>query len=231
MSMKDFLEQPLDSCRTIISLGKPGSGKTYNMLNCLKNYWLPQAIFSEVHLVLPVFKYEQNDSYEFLKNWKGKTKIYVYDGYHPKISERLIKKQQDFITKHGREKAPKLFFGLDDTTHQDASLYKCRNIIEISTTSRHLNIHTWVIMHYNKGVIPPKVRNQINYIFVLQLSQFALEDIYKSYFDFPREFPKFKDFLDYMLKLYEEDEYACLLIDLLHKKYNSKVSEWWKLDE
>ena len=85
-----FLCQPIDSCRTCVSIGPPGAGKSFIMLNCLYE-WLEYGMFDEYILILPTYGIEQNSSYDFLKNYKNVT---IYTGYHPKIAERIIKQQK-----------------------------------------------------------------------------------------------------------------------------------------
>ena len=219
MTFKEFLEQPNDSCRTILSLGYPNSGKTYNMVRCLM-YWLQSETFAEVHLVLPVYKYEQKNTYGFLENYRGKTKIFVYNGYHEMMARKLLEQQK-------KKGSKPIFLGIDDSTHQKSELMKSEVLTEIATTSRHLKIHTWLIMHYNKGIIPPNVRQNLGFIFVFCLSKKAMENIFEEY-NQNNKFESFKEFFPTVSKKYTEDKFACLLIDNIHKVFNFNVSTWWQ---
>ena len=63
MSIKDFLDQPLERCTTTIVIGEPGTGKTYTILRSIE-YWLKKNYFKEMYLFLPIFKYEKDNSYK-----------------------------------------------------------------------------------------------------------------------------------------------------------------------
>ena len=207
--------QPIDSCRSTVSIGKPGSGKSFIMLNCLYE-WLEYGMFDEYVLILPTYGIEQKSSYDFLEKYKNVT---IYTGYHPKISEQLIKQQ----SKKGKEKK-RIFLGIDDST-QETALFTDPGIVKIATCSRHLNIHTWIILHAGKGVIPPKVRNQMAYVFLYTISPPLLETMYKEYVSHP-DFKRFKDFEEYWYDEIEPVEHGVLLLDNLHKDYD-EVHDWF----
>ena len=62
-----FLNFPANEfCTTCLSLACPGSGKTYLLLKCLKE-WLKMGMFEEYHVVLPAFKNEMSGSYDWLE--------------------------------------------------------------------------------------------------------------------------------------------------------------------
>ena len=65
-----FIEQ-MRQFRIVLSIGLKGSGKTYNSLKYIK-YMLENEpkVYDKYLLILPAFKYEQNDSYEWLKKYK-----------------------------------------------------------------------------------------------------------------------------------------------------------------
>ena len=64
---RSVLCQPIDSCRSTVSIGKPGAGKSFIMLNCLYE-WLEYGMFDEYVLILPTYGIEQKSSYDFLDN-------------------------------------------------------------------------------------------------------------------------------------------------------------------
>jgi hypothetical protein len=218
MSLMSFLKQPIEACRTSICLGYPNAGKTYNMTHCLA-YWLVKEVFDEVYLILPVYGYEQKNSYAFLDNYKGKTKIKILNSFHPKFAENLIKQQK-------KSNKLKIFLGIDDSTHQKTKLMKSKEMIEIATTSRHLNIHTWIIMHYNKGIIPPAVRQNLAFVFVFSLSKKALQNIFEEY-NQNNIYDDFDEFYVDCKNAYQRGKYECLLIDNINKKLDFNVSKWW----
>jgi hypothetical protein len=217
--MKDFLEQPLDSCRTILTLGEPHAGKTYNFIRCVA-YWLQNETFDEIHLVLPVYKYEQNNSYAFLSKYKGKTKIKIYNAFHDQIAHNLIKQQE------ADKKGKKIFLGVDDSTQQASALFASTNLVKLATTSRHLRIHTWLLMHYNKSVIPPKVRKNLGYIFVFELGTEDLDDVFRQYMQRSMYKDRKEFFADIDNNLVGQ-QYGCMLIDKIRKKVTFDSASWW----
>lgn len=177
--------------------------------------------FDEVYLILPVYGYEQKNSYDFLDKYKGKTKITIMREFHPKFAQKLINQQKKDET-HRK----KIFLGIDDSTHQKTKLMQSKEMLEIATTSRHLQIHTWLIMHYNKGVIPPSVRQNLSFVFVFSLSKKALQNIFEEY-NQSNTFEKFDEFYEKCKTIYERSKYECILIDNLRKVFNYNVSKWW----
>jgi hypothetical protein len=224
---KNFLLQPLQSCRTILSIGVPGAGKTFTMLECLKQ-WYEYGMFDEYILILPTYKYEQNDSYAFIEDY-GEN-VQVYDGYHPSIGEKLLKQQKAAYSRDGKRKGKNncktIFLGIDDSTHQKESLMKDPSLIEIATMSRHLHVHTWLIMHAAKDVIPRKVRAQIAFVFIYDISPSLLEIVY---YEFVKDvdFKKFPAFEQYWYDEVEDLEHKCLMFDNINGEYSNTVNEWF----
>jgi GTPase SAR1 family protein len=221
---KNFLLQPLQSCRTILSIGVPGAGKTFTMLECLKQ-WYEYGMFDEYILILPTYEYEQNDSYAFLRDY-GEN-VTIYDSYDPIIGERLLK-QQKAAYSHGKKKGErkKVFIGIDDSTHQKTSLMKDPSLIEIVTMSRHLRCNTWLIMHACKDIIPRKVRAQIAFIFIYDISPSLLESVYEEYVN-DSDFRRFSDFEEYWYNEVEDLDHKCLMFDNINKEYSNAVNEWF----
>lgn len=232
MSISDFLLQPDDSCRTTLIMGEPNSGKSFTALKCI-DYWLKNNTFKRMELILPTFKFEQNDSYKFLTEYKGKTKIRCHSFYHPNFGKDLISEQKKKLigkTKPEQDEE-KILLLIDDTTHQKTKLFRDHNLTEIATTSRHLRIHTIIIMHYEKGIIPRDVRKNLGFIFVLRLDEESWYDIFRNSFDFPKEFRKgrkgFEKFFAMIQKMYDDHDHGCLLIDKINRKYNPHVAFWF----
>lgn len=231
MSLQQFIEEPFESCRTILSLGMPGSGKTFCMLKCLKEFWIPAGLFDELHLVLPTFAYEQNDSYAWLQDERiiGKQKVFIYNFYNPQIGRMLLEKQKKFYNnkKKGVNKEPKIFFAIDDTTHQRSQIFKDSSMIELATTSRHIRIHTWIIMHYTKNIIPKTVRMNASFVFALILPGTALQDIYEDYISCiaRKELPNQKEFINLVDDI--KSEHPCVLIDMVHRRLSTNVCNWF----
>ena len=232
MSISDFLLQPYDSCRTTLILGEPNSGKSFTALKGI-DYWLKNDTFKRMELVLPTFQYEQNDSYKFLTEYKGKTKIRCHQIYHHSLGKDLVEGQKKKLlgkTKKEQDEE-KILFLIDDTTHQKGNIFRDKHLTEVATTSRHLRVHTIIIMHYEKGIIPRDVKKNIGFLFVLQLDEESWYDIFRNSFDFPKEFRKgrkgFEMFFNMIQKMYDDHDHGCLLIDKINRKYNTNVAFWF----
>lgn len=221
MSKKEFIMQPYESTRPIVSIGPPGCGKSFIMLNCIKE-WLKAGTFAEYHMILPAFKFEQKNSYEFLLPHMEKN-VYVYDAYSPMIVRKLIKMGEE---PEEKEKKKRIFFCIDDSTIEGGNLMKSPEMVKLATMCRHYNIHTWLIMHCSKGVVPPKVRNQVKFVFLYDIPPPLLEYVYKEYVD-DVDFKRFRDFSDYWYAQVQPVKFGCLLLDKIRKEYSNKCDQWF----
>jgi hypothetical protein len=221
MSKEEFLMQPYESTRPIVSIGPPGCGKSFIMLNCIKE-WLHAGTFAEYHMILPAFKFEQNDSYKFLLPHMKKN-VFVYDAYSPILVRRLIKMGEQEETKEDKKR---IFFCIDDSTIEGGNLMKSPEMVKLATMCRHYNIHTWLIMHCSKGVVPPKVRNQVKFVFLYDIPPPLLEYVYKEYVD-DVDFKRLRDFSDYWYDKVQPIKFGCLLLDKIRKEYSNECNKWF----
>ena len=212
MSMKTFLEQPNEGCRAVCSIGLPGAGKSFTMLRALQ-YWMDHDTFEEYHLVLPQFEHEQNDSYGFLNDYKGNKVIKVYNSYHNKIAQDLLSNQYK-----KKDKNHKVFLAIDDSTSQSHNLMQSGDMIKIVTESRHARIHSWTIMHYGRGIIPPKVRTNLAFVFMYKLQASAIKEMFDSYIKIPDM--KYDDFYEIVKEAVFNQKHGCLFIDCMNDKLN-----------
>jgi len=229
---KHFLNQPIKACSSIFSIGERGGGKTFLMLKCL-NHWMENDVFFEIHLILPDFEDEQNDSYKWLSEFKQKnTKLFIYESYHASIGKKILEDSQKYFDpKNFKQGMPERRWGLfiDDATGMGKSLMRCEYLCKLSTSARHKRCHSWFIMHYTAGIIPPKVREQIGFIFIYDIHKVLLQTIYKQYINFPLDFENFKDFNHYFMTEVTNKDHGCLLIDKTNKpkSYSPWVNIWF----
>jgi hypothetical protein len=227
-SKKEFLNFPIDNYTTaIFSIGQPGTGKTFTMMNSIEFYLThPKKPFSEFHLVLPSVKNEMSGSYDWLLKEKN---VFVYEAYHPMISEKIIKecaKNNDLFKAGKIKEKPKIFFAVDDATSQGKKLMTCPNIIRLSTENRHLNVQSWFALHYTANIIPPKVRQNMKFVFIHDIHIKTLKKCWEDFVNF-KEFRKFDDFLAFWDEYVAKNKYGCLLIKG-NEEYNPIVSTWFK---
>lgn len=200
---EDFLNFPnTDHCTGVFSLGEPGGGKSYIMLQCLR-YWIQNNFFKEYHLILPSYKNEMNDSYAGLAEISN---VFIYESYHQKIASDLLKRSDK-----DKSKSEKYFLCVDDASSQGKTLMQFPDLIAIATQGRHYRIQSWFLMHHTKGIIPPKVRSQTKFTFFYNMHVGALKDCFREYVNFS-EFRDFKLFLSFWDEYVISNKYGCLLI-------------------
>lgn len=220
-SQELFLKQPYESCRPVISIGPPGSGKSFIMTNCLK-YWLKHNTFDQYHLILPAYKYEQNDSYAFLKKYEKEKWMNIYESYSPVIANKLIKQGEI----EDQKKKPRVLFVMDDCTVQGNALMYSDELIKLAVMCRHYQVMTWLLAHADKAIVPPKVRAQLKFVFIYDVAPSLLESIYKQFVDDP-DFKRFRDFETYWYKEVQPKKHCCLFLDKIRKEYCDIVNEWF----
>jgi len=212
-SRDDFLRFPGEQfCSTIFSIGPPRSGKTYLVLECMKA-WLQMGMFEDYICIIPNFKNEMTGSYDWMLQHDN---ITIYESIHAqKLQELVDQKTNDRkLLKEGKiEQMPRTFVFIDDATAMGQNLFNNDVIVRLATENRHLAIHTWLCLHYAKGVIKPAVRNNIRFIFVYPISVALLKQFHGEFIP-PQweEFEKYDDFIQYFKENVTRKEYGCLLI-------------------
>ena len=221
-----FLNFPKNEyCTTCLSIACPGSGKTFLLLKCLKE-WLDMNMFSEYHVVLPAFKNEMSGSYDWLEKEK---RVFVYEKYHDLIGKQVVAKQMknhELFKKGKLKEMPRIFFCIDDAS-SEKHLFKSESIIAIVTKNRHLHIHSWFLAHSDKGIIEPKVRQNIFFVFIYKLKENFLQHAFKEYVNFPIDFDDYrKDFKPFFKEYVIPKQYGCLLLGG-SRDYSPNVDEWY----
>lgn len=225
---QEFLEFPIkEFCTSIMSIGPPGSGKTFIVLGCLR-WWILHNVFDEYHLVLPTFKNEQNDSYGFLKTMiKTSKNIYIYETFSTTMMEKLVNralKSCDLFEKGKSKSKLKFFFMCDDATSQ-GSLMDSPPVVQAVTENRHLQIHSWFLMHQDKKVIEKKVRSNFKFFYIYPVHPQKLRDLYENYVNFPLDFENYKEFFEMWKEQVLEKKHGCLFI--YDRFYYSTVADTW----
>ena len=220
MSLYNFLNECKNNDRFTLIIAEPGGGKTF-MMNHVVQYYLENNMFDEYHLVLPAFKNERDNSYDYLRNPKYKSYVFIYSEYHPKISERIYKQQ------YVENPEKKIFFWIDDSTGEE-ELWNDPNICKVATKTRHLRTSLYIICHSESaGVIKPRVRGQAQFVFLGNMHLSILQKCFKSYVNFPNVFPTFKKFVEFMTKEVYSQKFGMLFVDRVNKQCNPDVSTWF----
>lgn len=226
MSKETFLNFPKDEfCTTILSLGPPFSGKTFLALKSIKA-WIDMKMFDEYYLVLPAFRNEMKGSYDWLENIPN---VHIYESVRPKIFEDLIEKceKNNEMFKKGKLKVkPKYFVMVDDATSQGKGLFGAPVVRRLVTENRHLQIHSWFCLHYDKGILDPKVRSNIYFVFLYKVKDTLLRKAFDEYITFD-EFDDYKNhFKPFWKEFVSVHEFGCLLIQG-KKAYNPNACKWY----
>ena len=225
-----FLTFPAEEfCTTIMSFGPPRSGKTFIALKCIKQ-WLDMGMFEQYILILPSYQNEMDDSYAWLGEYE---QITIYEKFHDSELQPILEQQKKNkqLFKDGKiEYMPRVFVFIDDATSQGKAMFQSETLVTLATQNRHYAIHTWVAIHYDKGIVPPAVRLNINFVFVYPVKEKQLQAIHEQYIDFD-EFNNFKkDFLPFWQQEIKTKKYGVLLV-AGKDSFNSDVSDWFTDDE
>ena len=227
---KNFLEFPATNfCTTILSLGPPRSGKTFLALKCIE-YWIKIGMFDKYILILPQFKNEFSDSYGWLKEYEQVT---VYESFHSLYVNKMILEQEKNRKLHKEGKLtdmPRVFLFIDDATSQGSTMFKDKTLVRIVTENRHLFIHSWICLHYDKGIIAPAVRLNMNFVILYPVKTLLLQKMHAEYVDSEvfTELDNFeKEFLPYWKNAVGSKKFGCLLL-ARKNSYNSNCCNWFK---
>ncbi len=212
----DFLKN--DSNRICCMVGAKGSSKTYTMLNLIKFYLL-QNRFKTYHLILPAYKNDNDqEQYEFLKHTDKKAKILIYTKYSPLVLENIINKS---------DKKNQQLVVIDDGT-QYGNMLNESTFTELITTSRHLKITLFFITHSMKSVMTPKVRANIDYLFIYRITNDKLlrGSVYEEFFSMLPDFKDYNEFKHFYYNKILKDKYNGLFLDVIDNKYCDNIKYW-----
>jgi len=219
--LKNYLtECQTGSDRFTLIMGEQGGGKSHLLLETMK-YHLKNNTFTQYYCVFPALNNEKNGSYDFLKNDKTlKDKVFFTNEYNRGLSKELFMKQ------NVEDAVDKIMYIIDDGTGEE-QLFKDPFLCKISCKCRHLKISLFIAIHSDgASIIPPKVRIQAQFIFLGNIHPIILEKCYKSYVNFSKDFPRFRNFQEYMEEFVYTNEHGLLFIDRINRQYNPDVSLW-----
>ena len=230
MRKEDFLRFPdTDYCTSILSIASPGSGKTYILLKCLKA-WIDMGMFEEYHVILPSYKNEMSQSYDWLESYDH---VYIYEDYYEMLGSRIVAQQEknhELFKKKKLKAMPKIFLGLDDATGINKNLFQSTALKRAITENRHLRIQTWILLHADKGVISPKIRQNIFFVFLYKMKDNLLKHCYNEYVNFPQDFDDYKnDFKPFFVENVVTKEYGAMLL-AGSRCYNTDIDLWFPDD-
>lgn len=205
--------------RLILSIGTKGSGKTFLMLKFLKHCF-DRKLYKRYVLVLPAFKFEQNDSYSFID--PKDPDVFVFDGYHENISSQLMT-----IQKKGKGRMKTLFI-LDDASGEN--IWKLDPSLQrLITVIRHLDITLWLIVHAATGVLSPFLRAQCDILLLSKMTNHKLlESIWEEYLSITSKYKGregHRSWIDDFIQLMDEP-FKVIFIDMRNGLIDTDADKW-----
>lgn len=158
-------------------------------------------------------------------------KMLIHDEFDPQTVQRFVDRQMKVtqqyeaeIQKYGRSAIdPRAFLILDDCLY-DKSWPNDKYIRALFMNGRHFKVFFFITMQYPLG-IPPHLRCNIDYIFILRENQ--VKNRMRIYEQYAGMFPTFEIFNQVMNQCTEN--YECLVID--NKTQSNKLEDqvyWYK---
>lgn len=153
--------------------------------------------------------------------------IFIHNAFSDKIVHNYIKRQKKVVraTKDGRDVDPRAFLILDDCLY-DPSWTKNTDIRALFMNGRHFKSTFIITMQYALG-IPPNLRTNIDYIFLLRENIKAnRKRLYEQYAGMFRDLDTFNQVMDQCTENYE-----CLVIN--NNAKSNKLEDqvfWYKAD-
>jgi hypothetical protein len=160
-------------------------------------------------------------------------KLFIHDEYNTAIIENILKRQKTVLKQIKKEVEvykksnidPRAFVILDDCLY-DGSWTKDKMMRLLFMNGRHWKIMLVITMQYPLG-IPPNLRTNIDYVFILREPYIAnRRRIYENYAGM---FPTFESFCQVMDQCTEN--YECLVIN--NNAKSNKLQDqifWYKAD-
>lgn len=135
---------------------------------------------------------------------------YIYEKYSEDVVSRILKRQDDALQAYedGRLNNPYALLVMDDCLHDAKIWTKDENIQHIFFNGRHDKLMFVFAMQYSLG-IPPELRNQIDYVFLLKENK--INNRKRLFEHYAGMFPSYETFS----RVFDEftNNYECLVID------------------
>jgi hypothetical protein len=155
--------------------------------------------------------------------------MFIHEEYSPLIIANVLKRQKlvakkianDLSTRGTTAVDPRNFLILDDCLY-DQSWIRDRNIRYLFMNGRHVHTMFIITMQYAMG-IPPNLRTNIDYIFILRENIVANRR--RLYEQYAGMFPDFDSFCQVMNQCTEN--YECLVIDNNAKSNKLEDQVFW----
>lgn len=218
LELRKFDITSITDDKVVVMIGKRNTGKSFLIKDLLyyNNSFQVGTVISGT---------------ESANNFYGEMvpKIFIHDEFKQSIIDNVVKRQQHVIkslndekVKYGGSKIdPRSFLILDDCLY-DSSWTKDKNVRALFMNGRHLKMFFIISMQYPLG-IPPNLRTNIDYIFILRENIVAnRKRIYDNYAGMFQNFEIFCQVMDQCTENYE-----CLVIDNTTKSNKLEDNVFW----
>lgn len=225
LELKKFDITQITDDKVVVMIGKRNTGKSFLIRDLLYH-----------HTDLPIGTVISGT--ESANHFYGDMvpKVLIHDEYKAPIIDNAVKRQKMILKKINKENEsfrgmrksqidPRAFVILDDCLY-DSSWTKDINVRSMFMNGRHLKLFFIISMQYPLG-IPPNLRTNIDYIFILRENIVANRK--RIYDNYAGMFPTFEIFCQVMNQCTEN--YECLVIDNTTK--SNKLEDtvfWYKAD-
>ena len=222
MSLKNLIEDIRKKPVFILSIGVRKSGKSYNTLALIEDA-MARNTFGYYILCLPVFDFEQTDSYDFIKKYQKSNpkKIAVYDRYTFSITDKILQN----ASKLGNCKSRTLIF-IDDAMISKSSIFDS-NFYGLLSIIRHLGISLMLNFHSltSGKVLSPFVRQNIDYLCLYKVvSENLLQMVFEEYLSLS-EIGDWKQFRVTYMQQVNSGDFKSILLDARTGKVDWDLKE------
>ena len=209
MSLKGLVNDWKKKPVFILSIGIRKSGKSYNSL-ALIELAMAKNVFDYYILCLPVYDYEQTDSYKFIKDYEKANKggVAIYDKYSYLITDKILAAANKISKK-------RILIFVDDAMLSKSAIYE-QNFYGLLSIARHLGISIMLNFHSltSGRVLSPFVRQNIDLFCLYKVvSDQLLKLIYDEYVSLVNDIVDWKTFRTQYIKHVNSGEFQSLLLD------------------
>jgi hypothetical protein len=196
--IREFKLEHIASTPAMVMIAKRGSGKSVLCKSILAHFKdIPAiSIISPTERINPFFS-------SFISN------LYIYDEYKSSLITRILYRQDKMkekkLTKTSLDS--RLALVMDDCLASKKSWMKDRQIMELLYNGRHYDITYILTMQYPLG-IPPDLRLQFDYIFLLAEDNFSNQKrLYEHYCGIIPTFDTFRQIFSQLT-----EDHGCMVI-------------------
>ena len=218
IQLKKFNIKSISQDKVIVLIGKRETGKSFLVKDLLYNN-------RNIPVGVTISGTEASNHF-----YSGiMPSIFIHDEYTPQIVHNVIRRQKHIKKKINNQIDqsgtsiinPNSFLILDDCMDDD-SWTKDKNIKTCFLNGRHWNIMFIITMQFSLG-IPPKLRTNIDYIFILREN--IVSNRKRLYEHYAGMFPTFETFCQVMDQCTEN--YECLVINNNSKSNKLEDQVFW----